>query len=483
MTKIYIHPSATVAENVSLGDGTKVWVNAQIREEVAVGRNCVISKDAYLDQGVRVGDEVKIQNGASVYAGVTLEDRVFVGPNAIFTNDRVPRAFSADWHVMPTVIGKGASIGANATIVCGITVGPYAMIAAGSVVTKDVAPHSLVMGNPARHVCYVDESGTKRKEGETEPGLVRVGITGLGYMGRNHLRVLSLLKNVQISFVHDLDQERAAEMAAKFGVVSTNHLERDLDKIDALVIASPTATHAEYIRMAANHLKYLFVEKPLTDSIETAEEVCALAAENGVGIQVGFIERFNPALTTLKDVLESQRRTVNVDFIRTNKISSRIKDVDVISDLMIHDIDLASYLNGPVADIEAHGTELDDQIAFARATLYHTNGAFSNLTASRITEKRIRQISATCDDSYIDCNLLRKEVVICRQSAEHAYAESSITATEETIEVKPQEPLLNEHVHFEKFCAGEEVIVPMANDGLSATRIAEQVRQTIRNRL
>ena len=483
MSEVTIHPSAVVAPGASLGAGTKVWVNVQIREDTIIGCNCIISKDAYIDNGVRIGDGVKVQNGVSVYAGVTLEDRVFVGPNATFTNDRVPRAFSEDWQVMPTVIKMGASIGANATIVCGITVGEYAMVAAGSVVTKDVAPHSLVMGNPAHHVCYVDESGTRREQEAEERGDLRIGLVGLGYMGRNHLRVLSLLKDVQISFIYDVDQPRAAELAAEFGVSSTNQLERELDTVDALVIASPTSTHAEYIRMAASHLKFIFVEKPLTERLESAEEVCNLAEENGISIQVGFIERFNPALTTLKNLLDSNERIINIDFTRTNKISSRITDVDVISDLMIHDIDLACYLNGPVVDVTAYGTAVGGVIAFARATLFHANGTFSNLMASRITEKRIRQIVATCEDSFVDCNLLRKEIVVSRQSAASAKVGPSITATEETIEVQPQEALLNEHIQFRQFCFGQDVDVPIATDGLAAIRIAEKIRQTIEKSL
>lgn len=482
MSDVFIHASAEVGEGASIGAGTKIWINAQVREDTVIGRNCIISKDAYIDNGVRIGDGVKVQNGVSVYAGVTLEDRVFVGPNATFTNDRVPRAFSEDWQVMPTVIKTGASVGANATVVCGVTVGEYAMVAAGSVVTKDVAPHSLVMGNPARHVCYVDESGTRRDRDAAEAADLRIGLIGLGYMGRNHLRVLSLLKNVKIGFIHDTNQPRAAELATEFGVTATNQFERELDTVDALVIATPTSTHAEYIRMAAGHLKHIFVEKPLTDSLDTSEEVCRLAEENGIGIQVGFIERFNPALTALKDLLTSQR-IVNVDFTRTNKISSRITDVDVISDLMIHDIDLACYLNGPVDDVTAYGKAESGQIAFGRATLHHANGTFSNLTASRITEKRIRQIVATCEDSFVDCNLLRKEIVVSRQSADSSKVGPSITATEETIEVQPQEALLNEHLQFKKFCLGEDVDVPVASDGVAATRIADQIRQAIEKNL
>lgn len=161
MANIYIHPTANVSDQVSIGNGTKIWINSQIREKCEIGMNCVISKDTYIDTQVKIGNNCKIQNSVSVYHGVTIEDDVFVGPNACFTNDKVPRAFDPEWKITPTLVKKGASIGANATIVCGVTLGEYCMIAAGSVVTKDVKPYSLVMGNPARHYSYVDKMGNK----------------------------------------------------------------------------------------------------------------------------------------------------------------------------------------------------------------------------------------------------------------------------------------------------------------------------------
>ena len=161
MANIYIHPTANVSAEAKIGDGTKIWINSQIREKSEIGTNCIISKDTYIDTEVKIGNNCKIQNSVSVYHGVTIEDDVFVGPNACFTNDKVPRAFDLEWKITPTLVKKGASIGANATIVCGITLGDYCMVAAGSVVTKDVEPYSLVMGNPARHYSYVDKMGNK----------------------------------------------------------------------------------------------------------------------------------------------------------------------------------------------------------------------------------------------------------------------------------------------------------------------------------
>lgn len=161
MDNIYIDKTANVSSEAKIGNGTKIWINSQIRENTEIGENCIISKDTYIDTGVTIGNNCKIQNSVSVYQGVTIEDDIFVGPNACFTNDKVPRAFDEEWKITPTVVKKGSSIGANSTIVCGITLGEYCMVAAGSVVTKDVEPYSLVMGNPARHYSYIDKMGNK----------------------------------------------------------------------------------------------------------------------------------------------------------------------------------------------------------------------------------------------------------------------------------------------------------------------------------
>lgn len=161
MNTTSIHATATVHPRATIGDGTKIWINVQIRENAQIGDNCIISKDVYIDHSVRVGHNCKIQNSVSIYNGVTIEDRVFVGPNVSFTNDKIPRAFNTDWLVTPTLVKTGASIGANATIVCGITIGEFSMIAAGAVVTRDVPPFTLVAGNPARKIGLINEAGNR----------------------------------------------------------------------------------------------------------------------------------------------------------------------------------------------------------------------------------------------------------------------------------------------------------------------------------
>jgi acetyltransferase-like isoleucine patch superfamily enzyme len=161
MAETRIHPTATIDPDAEIGAGTMVWVNVQVRENAKIGKNCVLSKDVYIDCNVSIGDGCKIQNSVSVYDGVTIEAQVFVGPNASFTNDKVPRAFNSNWNITKTRVKQGASLGANCTIICGVVIGEYAMIAAGCVVTKDVPPYSLVVGSPARVVAKIDKAGNK----------------------------------------------------------------------------------------------------------------------------------------------------------------------------------------------------------------------------------------------------------------------------------------------------------------------------------
>ena len=161
MEDVFIHETAEVSKGAKIGKGTKIWNQAQVREGAVIGERCIISKNVYIDENVHIGSRVKAQNNVNIYHGVTIEDDVFLGPSMTFTNDMFPRAFNADWKVSDTLVKKGASIGANATIRCGITIGEYAMAGAGSVVTKDVPGQALVVGNPARQIGWVCVCGAR----------------------------------------------------------------------------------------------------------------------------------------------------------------------------------------------------------------------------------------------------------------------------------------------------------------------------------
>ena len=311
----------------------------------------------------------------------------------------------------------------------------------------------------------------------TQP--VNVGLVGIGNMGGNHLRVLSLLKEVNLCFIHDLDFAKATRLSKIYNTTAKDHLDNCLGEVDALVIATPTFTHANLIKQVSSKIKTIFVEKPLTNCLESTQEIVALADERSLNIQVGYIERFNPAVIALKKAIANST-AINIDFTRTNKVSSRIEDVDVVTDLMIHDIDLALSFNGPVDKVSAYGFIEHGMIAFARATFQHQNGAFSNITASRITEKRIRHVAVTCDDLYIDCNLLSKEVHINKQTIEQYYKDVYISAKQETINVKPEEALLSELLAFVALHRGQTSnhIATVKHD-LMVMKLAKQIQDKI----
>jgi len=162
MKNYFAHETAVLDEGCRISDGTRIWHFTHVMAEAVVGKNCVLGQNVMVANRVTIGDNVKIQNNVSVYEGVTCEDNVFLGPSVVFTNVINPRAFIERKHEFrPTLVKKGASIGANATIVCGHTIGRYALVGAGAVVTHDVPDYALVTGNPARQTGWVSEYGCR----------------------------------------------------------------------------------------------------------------------------------------------------------------------------------------------------------------------------------------------------------------------------------------------------------------------------------
>lgn len=168
----FVHPTATIEPGSSIGEGVRIWRHSQIRRGASVGEQCVIGKGVYVDHDVLIGARVKIENNASIFYGAVLEDGVFVGPYACLTNDRLPRAITPggalkgeeDWVAGRTLVRYGASIGAGAVVVTGVTIGRWAMVGAGAVVTRDVPDHGLVLGTPARLVGHVCRCGRRLVE-------------------------------------------------------------------------------------------------------------------------------------------------------------------------------------------------------------------------------------------------------------------------------------------------------------------------------
>lgn len=162
MSEKYVHPTSVIDDGARIGEGTLIWHFCHVMPDAVIGERCKLGQNVFIDNNVRIGNGVKIQNNVSVYNGVTLENDVFIGPSVVFTNVVNPRSFIEQKHnFKQTLVSQGASIGANATIICGVTIGRYAMIGAGSVVTKDVADFALVVGNPALQIDVVNEEGDR----------------------------------------------------------------------------------------------------------------------------------------------------------------------------------------------------------------------------------------------------------------------------------------------------------------------------------
>jgi len=155
-----VHPTAIIDAGCKIGEGTKIWHFSHLMPGCEVGRDCVIGQNVFIADGVKIGDRVKIQNNVSIYTGVSCEDEVFLGPSCVFTNVVNPRSsIDRKQEYQPTLVCRGATVGANATIICGCVIGRYAMIGAGAVITHDVLPHALVLGTPGRQTGWISACG------------------------------------------------------------------------------------------------------------------------------------------------------------------------------------------------------------------------------------------------------------------------------------------------------------------------------------
>ena len=192
MKKPYVHSSSIIDNNVKIGDGTRVWHWVHICENAQIGKGCSIGQNVFVGNKVSIGDNCKIQNNVSIYEGVTIEDDVFCGPSMVFTNVYNPRAFiERKNEYRQTIIKKGASLGANCTIVCGVYIGEYAFVGAGALVNKDVKPFSLMVGVPAKQIGWMTRFGEK----------IPLPQNGIGRYKCQHTDEVYILKKDKISIV------------------------------------------------------------------------------------------------------------------------------------------------------------------------------------------------------------------------------------------------------------------------------------------
>lgn len=242
---------------------------------------------------------------------------------------------------------------------------------------------------------------------------VRIGVVGTGHLGSLHAKMLSTIKGARLVQVYDTDQAKASQLAHELRTVAAPSLDDLLGRVDALSIATTTSTHYEVARKAIERGLHVFIEKPITDTIERGEELLALADKKAVKIQVGHIERFNPAILSLD---QFALKPMFVECHRLAQFNPRGSDVAVVLDLMIHDIDLImSLVKADVERVEASGVAVvSESIDIANARLQFANGCVANVTASRISQNKMRKIRLFQQDAYISIDLLQGQSEVFR---------------------------------------------------------------------
>ena len=227
-----------------------------------------------------------------------------------------------------------------------------------------------------------------------------MGVIGVGHLGSLHAKMLAEIPDVCFSGVYDIEKEKGTRIAVEFNAVMYADVDALIASCDAVTIATPTTTHSDVARKAITQGKHVFIEKPITQSIDEANALCCLAAERGVIIQVGHIERFNPAILAL------ERYEIKPMFVESHRLAQfnpRGTDVAVVLDLMIHDIDIIlSFVKSPVARVDANGVAVvSDSADIANARLQFENGCVANVTASRISQRKMRKMRLFQRNAYI----------------------------------------------------------------------------------
>jgi len=317
---------------------------------------------------------------------------------------------------------------------------------------------------------------------------VRVGLIGAGRQGRNHARVLSTLRHADLVGIHDTNLQAASELATRYDTVCCNDLDQLLGSVDAVSIATPTPWHYNLARLCLDCGLDVFVEKPFTQTVAQAEDIAAHVAHTDCILQVGHIERFNPAYTQLKHVAAGMTPLV-INMRRLSCYVGSNTDVDVVLDLMVHDLDLAMDLAGALPEsIEATGfTAFSGAIDHAVVQLRFAGWPIIELTASRVTEQKIRAIDVTALEAYAECDLLNKSVAIHHRtvgeylhrqqsSAGGGYRQESVV---ERIHVPTAEPLFLELEHFVDCVRTRQAPLVTATHGLATLRVAEEIRRAI----
>lgn len=318
---------------------------------------------------------------------------------------------------------------------------------------------------------------------------MKIGVIGVGHLGQHHARIFSELDDSELIGVYDIDFQRAETIAQQNHCKKFQSVKDLLKKVDAVSIATPTTTHFNYCKESLNAGKHIFVEKPICSNLEDAKELVSIAKNNNLKIQVGHIERFNPAIMALSKIL------LNPIFIEANRIAPftpRGSDVPVVLDLMIHDIDIIlSLMRTRVKNIKAVGIPiLTNDIDIANAKIEFENGALANITASRISLKRERKIRFFQKNMYISLDYQKKDVQVVKKCVEIEQVMKEIMSgkrqpdiselyNRQKLEIIEKEPLKSELENFVDAIQNNKRPIVNGRDGYEALRVAFMIMKDI----
>jgi predicted dehydrogenase len=243
--------------------------------------------------------------------------------------------------------------------------------------------------------------------------MIKISVVGLGQMGVNHLNNLLNIKNINLINIYDKIKRK--ELENKYNTKFSENIIEVINNSDSIIIATPTTTHFKYFLECSKKIKNIFIEKPLVTDIKQFKKILQITKKKKINLKVGYIERYNPTIQLIKKILK-KNKILNLDFIRTNNRQNKIKDTNIIFDIMTHDIDLALYLSGDVKRITSSGVKKKNKIKFAISTLDHKNKCITRILSNSECAKRIRTLNITTEKNYISANLLTREIIITKKN-------------------------------------------------------------------
>ena len=308
---------------------------------------------------------------------------------------------------------------------------------------------------------------------------VKFGVIGVGYLGKFHVKQLSSLDCIELIGIYDIDPKQASLVANQYNIKKFENIENLFQSIDAVSIVTPTKYHYSVAMMALKYDVHIFIEKPITDSIDEANQLLSQSIVKGRVIHVGHIERFNPAF---KAYTQQPYAPLFIECHRLTKINKRSMDISVVLDLMIHDIDLMLLLiNSNIKEIIADGISvISKNIDLANVKLIFENGAVTNLTASRISNKEMRKLRIFEKRKYITVDLLEKEV---KEYEAIPKKNKEIALQNRSLNVKNYDALKEELFHFHNSIVKNNLDENNAKNAIKALEIAKQINHIIKQKL